>query len=144
MSELRTRSSAENRSDIPTLSAICANGLQASLKARIASRSTREFHQWVLHEYTHAPRIVSDRCGVLLNGHALRQVTVRIRSVQSLIKTVQDEQSKENVLVKGSAEEKLMDEYLVIQRRIWKSNEEPWMIWGTTQESKVEDVLTVK
>lgn len=77
-----------------------------------------------------------------MKGAALRQVVVRIRSIQSLVRTMEDERpSKKDALINGSGEEKQMDEYLVVQRRIWKGQEEPWMIWGTSQASKVGDVL---
>jgi len=34
-----------------------------------------------------------------------------------------------------------VDEYVVIQRRVMKGKEEPWMVWGTTQETSVDEVL---
>lgn len=41
----------------------------------------------------------------------------------------------------GTGEKKEMDEYFVIQRRIWKEKEEPWRVWGTTQESNIANIL---
>lgn len=36
-------------------------------------------------------------------------------------------------------EVKQITEYVVIQRRLWKGVEEPWIIWGTVQETTMED-----
>lgn len=67
----------------------------------------------------------------------VRQVVVRIKSSQSLVQIKRDPQTKEAATVPGSDNEKIVDEYLVIQRRIWKRREEQWRIWGTTQEVDV-------
>lgn len=72
---------------------------------------------------------------------ALRQVIVRIRSIQSLTKTVLGSSGKEDSVVIGTGKETPTDEYVVIQRRIWKEKEGPWIIWGTTQESDVDIIL---
>ena len=77
-----------------------------------------------------------------MKGAALRQVVVRIRSIQSLVRTVEDKESgKKDTLINGFRQEKQMDEYVVVQRRIWKGQEEPWMIWGTSRAAKVSDVM---
>lgn len=96
-----------------------------------------------MHKYNHSPRIVSNRAALLMKGTALRQAIVRIRSVQSLTKTTPGPPGGEDVTVKGTGVEKDMDEYFVVQRRIWKDNEEPWMVWGTTQESNIDKILAV-
>ena len=44
--------------------------------------------------------------------------------------------------IKGTGEEKDVSEYLVLQRRIWKEVEEPWMVWGTTEETDPDVVLS--
>lgn len=75
-----------------------------------------------------------------LGSTAVRQAVVRIRSIQSLVRRNGEARRQKE----GSGEEKQMDEYLVMQRRIYKGVEEPWIIWGTTEESKVEEVLRGK
>lgn len=44
-------------------------------------------------------------------------------------------------MVEGMDQDKQVDEYVVIQRRIMKGKEEPWMVWGTTQETSVDEML---
>lgn len=44
-------------------------------------------------------------------------------------------------MVSGTGEMKEVIEYLVIQRRVMNGKEEPWMVWGTTQKSSVEELL---
>ena len=129
-----------DRNDTATLSSICTEGLLASFKARIALRPRSEVHQWTLHKYTHSPRIVSNRAGLLTKGAAIRQVIVRIRSIQSLTKLVRGRPGERDTVVQGTGEKKEMDEYFVVQRRIWKEKEEPWMVWGTTQESNTDTI----
>lgn len=126
--------------DIATLSSICTEGLLASFKARIALRPRSEIHRWTLHKYTHSPRIVSNRAGLLTKGAAIRQAIVRIRSIQSLTKFVRGRPGEKDIVINGTGEKKEMDEYFVLQRRIWKEKEEPWMVWGTTQESSIDNV----
>ena len=123
-----------HRNDTATLSHICTEGLLASFKARIALRPRSEVHRWTLHKYTHSPRIVSNRAGLLTKGAAIRQAIVRIRSIQSLTKVLRGLPGEGDIVLDGTGEKREMDEYFVIQRRIWKEIEEPWMVWGTTQE----------
>ncbi|KAL9100407.1 MAG: hypothetical protein Q9163_004217 [Psora crenata] len=77
----------------------------------------------------------------------LRQVVVKIRSKQSLAQFKRKGAAEvrkgegEEELVAGTGEVKRLLEYLVIQRRIFKGVEGPWKIWGTTEETKAEEVL---
>jgi protein MBA1 len=71
---------------------------------------------------------------------AVRQVVVRIKSSQSLVKTKRNPYTGEEAVVGGTDKEKTIDEYLVMQRRIWKGREEGWMIWGTIEEFNVKDI----
>ena len=49
---------------------------------------------------------------------------------------------KPDVLVPGTGEAKDVREYLVIQKRLLKgSNEGPWKIWGTTDETDIQDII---
>ena len=58
-----------------------------------------------------------------------------MQSVQSL------ERTTANGLPSDTTKEKKMVEYVVLQRMMLKAKEEKWKIWGTVEESKVEDVL---
>lgn len=73
---------------------------------------------------------------------AIYQVIVKLKSVQSLERVRKGKDGGEDTVVKilGS-EPKMMVEYLVLQRMMLKGKEQQWMIWGTTEETKVEDVL---
>ena len=85
--------------------------------------------------------MVADRCVILpIKGSAIRQVAVRIRSKQSLAKIIPAAKGQQEVVVEGT-DEKKVDEYVVIQRRIMMGKEDPWMVWGTTQETSVDEVL---
>ena len=72
---------------------------------------------------------------------AIRQVIVRIRSIQSLTKIVPRFDGEEDSVVGDTGREIPTDEYLVIQRRIWRGTESPWIVWGTTQESDLNTIL---
>ncbi|MCJ1407281.1 hypothetical protein MMC19_001352 [Ptychographa xylographoides] len=118
--------------DLPTLKKICTDGLLASFTARIASRPAGEGLRWTLHKYTRHPRVVSHRAVVLpmVKGAALRQAVVRMQSQQSLAKI-----NPNGGVVPGTGQMKDVKEYVVVQRRMWKEQEEPWMVWGTVEES---------
>ena len=108
----------------------------------MALRPHNETQRWTLHRYTHRPRIVSDQAGMLqVKGAAVRQVIVRIRSMQSLVKGIKTVPPVKTKIIEGTDKAKVMNEYFVLQRRIWKGQEEPWMIWGTTSESNISKVL---
>ncbi|KAL8854890.1 MAG: hypothetical protein Q9221_000397 [Calogaya cf. arnoldii] len=131
--------------DITTLSTICTEGLLASFKSRIAARPRNERLRWTLHKFIRAPKFVSQRVGVLpYKGSAIRQVVVRMRSRQSLARMVSRGPGRPDAQIQGTGEEKDVTEYLVLQRRIWKEIEEPWMIWGTTDETDPDTVLIPK
>ena len=77
-----------------------------------------------------------------IKNSAIRQVVVRIRSKQSLAKIIPAaRKGKRETVVEGTDKEKDVDEYVVIQRRIMNGKEGAWMIWGTTQETSVDEVL---
>ncbi|KAL8659691.1 MAG: hypothetical protein Q9226_000316 [Calogaya cf. arnoldii] len=131
--------------DVTTLSTICTEGLLASFKSRIAARPRNERFRWNLHKFIRAPKFVSQRVGVLpYKGSAIRQVVVRMRSRQSLARMVSRGPGRPDAQIQGTGEEKDVTEYLVLQRRIWKEIEEPWMVWGTTDETDPDTVLTSK
>lgn len=122
--------------DIATLKSVCHEGLLASFRTRINVRPSKESLQWTLHEYIGSPRIVSTNIAMLeIEKSALYQVVVRIKSIQSLKKT------PANGLANDRTEERKMVEHVVLQRKMWRGVEDGWKIWGTIEESKVEDVL---
>lgn len=77
----------------------------------------------------------------------MRQAVVRIRSVQSLDKGTKNTKTKMKKEVGGEDSAgaagggKMMDEYVVIQKNIFQGVEDDWMIWGTTKESDVGEII---
>jgi len=73
------------------------------------------------------------------------QVVVRLSSTQSLEKILKGVGGREDTVTKGTqgTQDGKQDlvEYLVLQKLILRGTEKPWMVWGTTQESQVEQVL---
>lgn len=115
---------------------ICHEGLLASFHARIKARSSEERLQWTLHKYIGFPRIVSTNIYPLeIESSALYQVVVKIRSLQTL------ERMPAKDLAGNARETKKMIEYLVLQRTMLKGKEGEWKIWGTAEESKVDEAL---
>ncbi|KAL8734418.1 MAG: hypothetical protein Q9181_003221 [Wetmoreana brouardii] len=128
--------------DTTTLSTICTDGLLSSFRARIAARPRNERVRWTLHRFSRGPKFVSQRIAMLpFKGSAIRQVVVRLQSRQTLVRVLSNGSSRPEELVKGTGEDKPVSEYLVLQRRMWQGEEEPWMIWGTTEETDPDTVL---
>lgn len=122
--------------DVETLSTICTEGLLSSFKSRIAARPRGERLRWTLHKFIQGPKFASQRIVMLpYKGAALRQVVVRLQSRQSLARLVSNGKLKSGTHVKGSGEETQVSEYLVLQRRMIRDEEGPWLIWGTTNET---------
>lgn len=76
----------------------------------------------------------------------MRQAVVRIRSVQSLEKKNTMTKMKKEVGGGGDTAGaggggKMMDEYVVIQKNIFQGVEDDWMVWGTTKESDVSEII---
>ena len=118
------------------MKSVCHDGLLASFCARIKARPSKESLQWTLYKYIGFARIVSTNIIPLeIDNSALYQVVVKIRSLQSLVR----------LPVNGSASDATdkmkMEEYVVLQRMMLEGKEERWKVWGTIEESKVEDVL---
>ena len=64
---------------------------------------------------------------------------------QSLAKFKVGMRGNPDVLVPGTGEAKDVREYLVIQKRLLKGSDEgPWKIWGTTNESDVQEIIQGK
>lgn len=127
--------------DVDTLATICTEGLLASFKSRIAARPRNERMRWTLHRFIQGPKFVSQRIAMLpYKGAALRQVVVRLQSSQSLARSVSNGKPRSETLVKGTGEEMQVSEYLVLQRRMVRDEEGPWLIWGTTNETDPETI----
>lgn len=76
----------------------------------------------------------------------MRQAVVRIRSVQSLDKGTKNMKMKKKEvggedIVGARGGEKMMDEYVVIQKNIFRGVEDDWMVWGTTKESDASEII---
>ncbi|KAL8953970.1 MAG: hypothetical protein Q9222_000180 [Ikaeria aurantiellina] len=128
--------------DTTTLSTICTEGLLSSFRSRITARSRNERFRWTLHQFLRGPKFVSQRIAVLpYKGAAIRQVVVRLQSRQSLDRVVSQGRDRSDGLAFDNDGGKAVSEYLVLQRRMWKEKEEPWMIWGTTEETDPDIVL---
>lgn len=70
------------------------------------------------------------------------QVVVKIKSTQSLQRIAKGNHEKVGTDGHGSQDApKTLVEYVVLQRMMLDGKESPWRIWGTTQETKVDDVL---
>jgi len=126
--------------DAAALRKICMDGLYETFRARIAARRTGEKMEWEMLGYNTRSKLVSHRAARLqVEGAAVRQAVVRIASKQKLTRWARD--GKELKLVKGSGKEKDVVEYLVLQKRMdgWKEGD--WMVWGTTEETKLKDVM---
>lgn len=122
--------SAFAEGDISTLRAICADGLYESFERRLEGRKAGEKLAWELVSYTSPAKLVSNRCARFpIDGGAVRQAVVRIRSRQSLAKIGGPETGV-----------KELEEYVLIQQMIKKWKPEEWIVWGTVPENTLEDV----
>lgn len=123
--------------DSRALRTICNDGVYESLQARIGGRARGEKVVWELVKYNKRARVVSHRAARLpIEGAALRQAVVRIVSRQKLSRYTAN-----GTLVKGTGKERDVVEYVVVQKRSWQWKESDWQIWGTTEETKYEDVM---
>jgi len=121
--------------DVRTLRSLCTDGIYDSFRARIGSRARGEKVVWELVRYNKRAKVVSNRAANLpIEGAALRQAVVRICSTQRLTRYAPN-----GKLVKGTGKEKDVVEYVVIQRKYWQWKEGEWQIWGTTEETTLEE-----
>jgi len=93
-----------------------------------------------LVDYNKRSNLISNRAARLpIEGAAVMQAVVRIASRQKLTRWTKGKNGGMDV-VPGSGKEKDVVEYVVLQRRIegWRQGE--WQVWGTTQETTLEDV----
>jgi len=118
---------------IDTIKEICAEGLRDTLLSRIAARKPGETYQWQMLQEGRA-RVVSHRAAQLFPNCGLRQAVVRITSEQKLVKKINGQSAN------GRQGSKEVTEYFVIQKKTWKGVEQPWVVWGTTDETTIEKV----
>ncbi|KAL2353825.1 hypothetical protein BJ546DRAFT_113837 [Cryomyces antarcticus] len=131
--------------DIETLRRICADGLLASFRARLENRPVSQRFRWTFHNHTSRPRVISHKAVILpasLGGGkaAVRQVVVRIKSRQSLVR-IQKVRQKDGSMVEklaGPEEPKEVTENVLIQKQLWNGKEGPWIVWGTVEETTSE------
>ncbi|KAI1003895.1 hypothetical protein K3495_g4314 [Podosphaera aphanis] len=126
--------------DTATLKQICLDGIYADFVTRIANRSPEEKVVWELLTYHQKAKLVSNRAAKTpLDGMVIRQAVVRISSRQKLSRYTRT-RNGQLVLIPGSGKEKDQVENVVIQNiyQDWKPR--GWTIWGTTEETTLEDV----
>lgn len=104
----------------------------------MAVRSPHEQFRWTLHNHTARPRVVSHKTAQMpgAKGSGLRQAVVRIKSRQSLEKL-----TPEGKVFPGTGNIEDKTEYVVVQRMTIENQEQPWMIWGTVEESDWRQVV---
>jgi protein MBA1 len=114
--------------NVPQLREMCCDGVLATFHRRIMQRKKGEKVEWKLVRMNRKPKLVSDRIAMIpgKEGTAIRQAVVRIMSRQELKNG-------------GVGQEKDLCEYVVVQQKIERWNPLKWMIWGTTQETTLED-----
>lgn len=123
--------------DKSALRKLCTDGLYDSFSARIGSRPKGERVVWELLEYNKRAKVVSNRAARLpIDGAAVRQAVVRISSTQKLTRY-----TPKGAVVQGSGKERSLVEYVLIQKKIWGWKDEEWQVWGTTEETTLDDVL---
>lgn len=122
--------------DVGTLQKICVDGMLDSFRARIHARPRGEKMTWELVKYNGGAKVMSNRGARMpIEGSGLRQAIVRIRSRQRLTRYKVD-----GSVVPGSGKEKDVEEFVVIQRKLAGGKEEPWRVWGTTEETTLTTV----
>lgn len=116
---------------------ICTDGIYESLRARLAARArSGETVTWEVLKYNRPSKLVSNRAARLpIDGAGIRQAVVRICSQQRL--TRYDAHGK---VVKGTGTPRDVVEYVVLQRAYVGWKEAPWKVWGTTRETRIEDM----
>lgn len=126
--------------DSQTLRKICTDGIYDSFRARIAARGRGEKTQWELLKYNKRAKLVSNRAARLpIDGAAVRQAVVRIASRQRLTRYYAN-----GTVIPGTGREKDVVEYVVLQKKYSQWKGEEWQVWGTTDETTLEQVEEVK
>lgn len=66
---------------------------------------------------------------------------IRLATRQSLAKLKANSNGQFDTIIAGTGEEKDVREYLVLQKRMLRGVEGHWVIWGTADETDVNDIL---
>ncbi|XMA14789.1 hypothetical protein WAI453_007580 [Rhynchosporium graminicola] len=120
---------------LAVLRKMCTDGIYQTFQSRIERRRKGEKVVWELVKYNGGPKLVSHRgAKIPMDGAAIRQAVVRIRSTQRLTRWVNGKQ------VEGTGKEREVTEYVVLQRMTQGWEEGGWMVWGTTEETTVEEL----
>ncbi|KAG8534248.1 uncharacterized protein KY384_001092 [Bacidia gigantensis] len=131
--------------DVAAIEEMCCEGLKGQLEKQFVARSRKERVQWdVKYVGLSQVRVVSNRGSMLpRKNSALRQAVVRIRSQQNLLRSRVAENDGSQVLNNREGG-RTMQEYFVLQRRIFDGVEGPWKVWGTTKETDIKHVVPQK
>ncbi|KAK6522121.1 hypothetical protein TWF281_002687 [Arthrobotrys megalospora] len=135
----RNMYTAYARGDVDSLSRICSRDLYHTFRNRIVSRPSNVQFSWKFSGYNSKSRIMSHKVGMLGQGkgdeNSIRQAVVRIDSTQTLIKGV------DGKVVKGTGEPTRTVEYIVLSKRRREGvPETPWTVWGTVEESGMDEI----
>lgn len=124
------------------------------MSSRLRNRPRNEHWTWTLHQYKGRPRLVSHRAMAMPLGPdryvTMRQAVVRIRSVQSLVKTrdppapagarravQQTKAVQQSETADPEHAPKDVTEYVVVQQIFGMSDaHQQWKVWGTIEEDK--------
>ncbi|KAF2176170.1 hypothetical protein K469DRAFT_35077 [Zopfia rhizophila CBS 207.26] len=145
--------------DEKSLSNLCLDRLHTHFRTLLAGRPKNKHLSWQLLSYLSKPRIVSNRMAPLpIEGFketGLRQVVVRLHTRQLLTTRTEPRISKKQYKelawtpdgvqpeeVKDEVEEKEENvvEYVVLQRRMVRGQEEDWLVWGFADETTTEKI----
>ena len=132
--------------DEDSLHNFACDGVRDKLIDQIEARPNDTLFKWDLVKYKGRSTVVSHRASQLPldqdeDGEKsfVRQAVVRIRSVQRLTReeVYPDEDHRRQVETPEGAEKEIT-EYIVVQKRVVRGEEEPWKFWGTTGETSLE------
>ncbi|KAK4892893.1 hypothetical protein LTR27_008621 [Elasticomyces elasticus] len=151
----------------PMESKLCESFL-ASLRRRISQRAPNTGLKWTVHKYLSKPKCMSYKAAyyppqkgeLKTERNGILQAVVRLHSLQSLqhFKKITVRDGHQKLVVKEVATDaqgnevlevaegvvpkdaKESVEYLVVQKSLRMGKESPWMVWGTTEETKVKDL----
>ncbi|KAK2629646.1 hypothetical protein QTJ16_000466 [Diplocarpon rosae] len=127
--------------NMAALAKICSDGILQKFQTRIGNREPGQKMLWELVRYNQKPKLVSHRGAKFPSeGHAIRQAVVRIASTQRVVKLMQGKGGAVR-RVPGSAKEKDVVEYVVVQRITRDWIEGSWQVWGTTTETPLEKAV---
>lgn len=140
-----TKTSHSN--DVERLREICCNSTAKEQVRRAMNQRSRGLaYEWNLIKLLSPVEVISHRATPqsLEDGSDFpvlyRQAIVRVHALQTLVP--RNRKGLSDALV-GNSETHAIDEYMVLQKRLYQGIEEDWKVWGTLQggvdETKLED-----